>query len=181
MISDDHWLDNWRDHLLGRRILELGAGSGRDTVRLRKLADQLVSTDLQPKLELDIVGLDHSKPIPFPSESFDVVVASLCLHYFEWGLTKEIVSRLNNLLSPIGLLICRVNSSNDKNYGAIGHPQIEEGLFNVEGHKKRFFSKDDIVSLFQDHWKIESIEEKSIDRYEKVKVIWELSASKKDR
>jgi hypothetical protein len=42
---------------------------------------------------------------------------------------------------------------------------------------KRFFDRADLVTLFADGWHIASLEEKTIDRYERPKVIWELVAS----
>lgn len=75
-----------------------------------------------------------------------------------------------------GVLICRVNSREDSNYGAVGHPEIESGLYNVRGVAKRFFSNDDIGNLFANGWTVRDLQLKTIDRYDLPKCIWEFTA-----
>lgn len=176
MKIDNKWLDFWGPRLSGKSILELGAGEGKDSAYLRRHGCSLVASDLTPNLELGITRLDHGKPLPFHDNTYDVVVASLTLHYFRWTQTEDIVKELGRVLKSDGLLICRVNSINDKHYGATGYPEIEKRLFNVKGQLKRFFTREDIDELFAKHWNIETIEEKQIDRYEHPKNIWEFGA-----
>ncbi len=177
MKSDLSWLDRWAGKIRNKSVLELGAGSGIDSEILRGIAKDLIATDLVENPDRGIIFLDHSKSLPFCSGSFDVVIASLSLHYFEWKLTEQIVREIHRVLKPNGLLIGRLNSVADINYGAIGYPRIEEGLFNVENQKKRFFTKSDLFKLFEKKWNFESISEKQIDRYEMTKTIWEFAVT----
>jgi SAM-dependent methyltransferase len=101
------------------------------------------------------------------------VVASLCLHYFPWSTTQQSVRELRRILTPGGLLIVRVNSTKDTNYGAEGHPSIGPNFYRVQGRTKRFFDKPSLEALFAD-WRIDAITERPIMRYEKPKWIWEL-------
>ena len=64
----------------------------------------------------------------------------------------------------------------DINYGSVGYPEIESGLFSVEGQQKRFFTKASVLDYFAKNWQIDHLEEKTIDRYHKPKVIWEFVA-----
>ena len=121
--------------------------------------------------------LDHSKKLPFENNSFDVVVASLCLHYFNWSATNAIIIEVSRILRSGGFLLCRLNSKNDINYGSTGYPEIETDLFNVKGRSKRFFNKSDIYELFPEPWKLTSLQEKLIDRYDKEKVVWEFGVA----
>lgn len=177
--SDYQWLDNWSSRLVKKRVLELGSGSGIDTAAIAKLAGAVVACDLAPGVELSsvatVIELDHSEPLPFNRE-FDVVIASLSLHYFDWVTTKNIVAEISRVLIGGGFLLCRVNSDEDINYGARGYPQLEPGLYDVDGTSKRFFDKASILELFSGHWALTDLEHKSIDRYQKSKYVWEFGA-----
>ncbi len=83
MKVDYEWLEFWIPRILDESVLELGAGEGIDTAYLRRHGCTPVATDLRPNQELGISYLDHGKPLPFKDNSFDVVVASLILHYFK--------------------------------------------------------------------------------------------------
>ena len=176
MKADHQWLEPWVVRVSNKSVLELGAGDGIDSAYLRRYCHTLVATDLTPNQELEIIYLDHGKPLPFDESSFDVVIASLTLHYFKWSHTAQIVEEIRRVLQSGGLLVCRVNSVNDDHYGASGYPELEPGLYSVNGQKKRFFTKEDIVTLFHKKWNLEGIEEKRIDRYRHAKMVWEFAA-----
>lgn len=192
-MTDERWLDKWKD-LIARQspapaILELGCGSGRDT---RWLAQQgfagITVTDLSPEALAECacaapsahrVCHDLREPLPFADARFDVVIASLCLHYFAWDKTVEIVDGIRRCLAPGGLLLCRVNSTNDVNYGAAGHRAVTHHYYEVNGSLKRFFDKGEIDALFGAGWERIAMHEVSIDRYEKAKVVWEVAVRKR--
>ena len=182
MKSDFAWLDKWSDDLNGKNVLELGCGPADDTRKIAELSSSVVACDLSPPSQIEgakqVLVVDHSEELPFKPCTFDVVIASLCLHYFSWNTTQKIVSELSRVLTPKGVIVVRVNSNNDENYGAKGHTEIESGLYMVKGQQKRFFSKADVELLFKSEWKLTTIEEKSIDRYERPKQILEFSAQK---
>lgn len=77
---------------------------------------------------------------------------------------------------PEGFLLCRLNSIRDINYGAEGSPELAAGLYRVENQPKRFFSESDINELFGPNWKLGDLVEKTIDRYKKLKTVWEFAA-----
>ena len=186
---DDDWLEHWlplvREHTRERCVLELGCGKGRDTARLVAAGLRVVATDrssaalAQAHRALPggtFIENDLRSPLPVELSDVGAVVASLCLHYFDWSTTRAIVGRLHACLAPGGLLVCRVNSSGDLHYGATGHALIEPGYFRVGEETKRFFSRVDLLTLFDDGWSIVALEEQTIDRYEQPKVVWELIA-----
>ena len=75
-------------------------------------------------------------------------------------------------------MLCRVNSFKDENYGAAGYPEIESGLYEVNGEQKRFFTKREIKLLWSQWFVLGEILHKDIDRYEKTKFVYEFSATK---
>ena len=74
------------------------------------------------------------------------------------------------------MLLCRVNSSRDHHYGASGHPAIEPGYFRVDGEPKRFVDRAAVVALFADGWTVRHLEEHTVHRYARPKVLWEILA-----
>jgi hypothetical protein len=72
------------------------------------------------------------------------------------------------------LLILRVNSTQDHNYGAVGYPMVEENLYVVGTQTKRFFDGPSLLELFNG-WEINHMKEREIVRYDKEKWVWELT------
>lgn len=54
-------------------------------------------------------------PLPQDATDLGVALASLSLHYFAWEETVSIVDRVRLALRPGGVLLCRLNSTADKN------------------------------------------------------------------
>lgn len=164
---------------MDKNILELGCGDGQDSRVLQQYAGSLISADLSPEMNNHPlkVKLNHGNPLPFRDHSFDVVVASLCFHYFHWQQTLEIFSEVARILRANSILICRLNSEQDTNYGAGSSEAIEPGLFRVDGQLKRFFSERDIEKVLDKKFWIADLKHKVIDRYQMPKAIYEFHAS----
>jgi SAM-dependent methyltransferase len=185
-LDNDPWLERWQGILATARegkILELGCGSGRDSSYLTGLGLQVIAADYsQAALEscrqlaplADIRLIDIRNPLPFDNEEFPVIIASLCLHYFSWPATMAIMAEIRRCLKPGGYLLVRVNSTGDRHYGADGHPEVEPGLYNVNGELKRFFDREAVGRLIGPEWKVLSREELTVNRYDSPKVVWEV-------
>ena len=187
--TDHNWLYKYTNLLKDKSILELGCGNGIDTKILSQFSDNVSVIDIDSKSieyinkncsNVNAYQADISKPFSFPDKSFQVIVASLCLHYFIKDETLKIITEIRRILKPGSTLIARVNSSDDIHYGAEGFTEIEPGLFNVKGHSKRFFKMEDIIGFFSVGWEIENIEKKCIDRYLYPKMVWEFVITKKE-
>lgn len=185
----DLWLDKHRSILEKSKdtpILDLGCGSGHDSLYLTERGYQVISCD---KSEAAISKVRQAIPagvaiivdmldgLPFEDKSFDIVIADLSLHYFKWEDTVRIVRDISRVLSNDGYLLCRLNSINDVNYGAGQGVPIEDHYYAVNGKTKRFFDLKQIESLFKT-WEIGYIRECRMDRYEFPKMLWELAAQK---
>lgn len=187
----DAWLERWLPLIAERAgklpILELGCGSGQDTEVLAAAGHRVVGLDLSEKR---IAGARKRVPeaefhcqdllAPFPVASANVVLASLSLHYFPWGVTLDLAHRIREVLGAHGILLCRLNSANDHNHGASGHPAIEPNYFSVEGEAKRFFDKHAVQTLFAGRWSTLYLEEKEVHRYAQPKWLWEAVLEKSD-
>jgi SAM-dependent methyltransferase len=196
MTETDLWLERWLP-LIGRcaraaRVLELGCDVGRDTAYLARHGFLPVATDISAEAlqacaravpTATLVRHDLRQPFPFPGQSFGVIIGSLCLHYFEWEKTREIVAEIHRCLAPGGLLLCRLNSTRDVHHGATGFEAVAPNLYLVDdgySRLKRFFDRDAVDSLFGPEWARVAVEEMRIDRYDKPKVVWEVVLRKGD-
>lgn len=189
----DSWLDRWLPSVLGHAgdspVLEIGCGHGDDTATLAGAGLRVVAFDLSA-VAVGIAKVRVPSAIierrdvrdPFPEQAHDlgVVVASLSLHYFAWADTLALARRIREVLRPGGLLLCRLNSTEDKNFGAQGHPEIEQNFFSVNGEPKRFFDEASTHSMFADGWKFLSLEHFPTRKYLKPKSLWEVAVERDD-
>lgn len=180
----DLWLDRWLPLVAERAgdlpVLELGCGSGRDTATLVRAGQRVVALDLS-RLSLLVAKVRapsatfycRDLQAPFPVDQAGVVLASLSLHYFPWPETMALVERIRATLKPGGLLLCRLNSTRDENFGAVGHERIAENFYRVNGAPKRFFDRAAVEALFGTGWNTLSLREDAINRYALPKAVWE--------
>jgi SAM-dependent methyltransferase len=183
----DLWLQKWlpliRSRVGALPILELGCGEGEDTQTLLADGHQVIAIDLcasaiaTAKINAPTANYycqDLRGTFPPQATEIGVAIASLSLHYFTWPETLAIVDRLRSTLQLNGLLLCRLNSTTDYNYGAIGYPQISDNYYLVNGEPKRFFDRTAVTDLFSHGWQSLSIEEKIIYKYARPKSVWEI-------
>ena len=188
-MKNDPWLDKWlpliRQKSANGHILELGCGSGWDTVDLLAADCKVIATDISTRNlaectkavpQADLVQLDNGKPLPFANASIDVIVASLSLHYFSWDVTMQISSELRRCLKADSILLARFNSTHDYNFGALPTTtEIEPNFHQVGTSTKRFFDESSVRTFLQD-WDTQFLKENIIHRYENPKSVWEVMA-----
>lgn len=169
-------------------VLEIGCGHGEDTVTLMKAGLNVVAFDISPisvsaaKLRAPravIECRDIRDPFPAAATEIGTVVASLSLHYFPWNQTISIIRRIWECLRPGGIFICRLNSTEDHNFGAGNGTQIEENFYSANGHEKRFFDKTALDRLFAQNWSFLSMEHMTSRKYLKQKALWEVVLEKR--
>lgn len=185
----DVWLDKYENILTNSRdipIIDLGCGSGNDTFYLKERGYKVISCDFSENAlirlsnridDINVECFDMRNGLPFEDNCAKVVISDLSLHYFTWDDTNKIVKEINRILMNEGVLLCRVNSTNDINYGAGKGIEIEENLYNIDGNLKRFFNEVKLRELFKD-WDIQFINETEINRYKMKKTAWEISLKK---
>lgn len=190
-MHSDLWLDRWLPLIAERAgdmpVLEIGCGQGDDTATLVAAGHSVVAFDLSraavatARLRVPSARVecrDIRDPLPEGARELGVVLASLSLHYFPWEETVRIVARIRNTLRVQGLLLCRLNSTEDTNFGAQSGVALEPGLFDVDGQAKRFFDRASAQALFAQGWKTLSIEHVVTGKYLKPKAVWELVVEK---
>jgi SAM-dependent methyltransferase len=192
-MLNDPWLNRWmpliRERAGSGLVMEIGCGHGADTVTLAREGISVFAFDLSlaavsvAKLRASSANIerrDIREPFPEQLTGLGVVIASLSLHYFSWAETKTLVERIRSTLCPGGVLLCRLNSTLDHNFGATGHPEIEPNYFLVNGEPKRFFDKTTIEALFSEKWGTLAQEHFVTDKYFKPKALWEVVVERRE-
>lgn len=184
----DNWLDKYALILekIKTPILDLGCGSGNDTLYLTEKGFSVIACDYsdialeqvnQNIKNVKTIKLDISLPLPFEDNAFDLIIADLSLHYFDEKTTKNIMKEIKRILKPNGNLLARVNSISDLNYGAGQGQRLEENYYFVDGYNKRFFSENDAEKFFSIIGKT-NIKETEMLRYTKPKKVIEINVQK---
>ena len=143
-------------------VLEIGAGAGQDSIWLASKGFDVTCTDSNDiafaeilnrsksaggKLKVQII--DATKPMPFKDSSFDCVYAQLSLHYFNDKITHAMFAEIHRVLKPGGVLAIMMNSLDDPEYDLT---QLNsEGLMNIKGLRKRYFSTNSLQNYVNDY------------------------------
>jgi len=159
-----------------QRILELGAGHGRDSVffasngiEVEALDYSTVAIELLYKMAKE-KGLpirprlfDVKGPLPFEDNYFDAVYSHMLLNmWFSFEELHFILSEIRRVLKPRGLNLFSVRNQNDDSYGK--GIEIDKGIYDINGFQIRFFTEKEIIDLmaseyFEILWLQEEYEE----------------------
>lgn len=186
-MNPDPWLDRWLPLAVSRcgeaPVLELGCGSGADTVTLSKAGLDVIAIELDEAAarraqaaapSARVFARDLREPWPAARAGYGLVVASLSLHYFPWPETEALAARVREALRPGGLFLCRLNSTEDHHFGASGHPRLDDHYYLVDGSPKRFFDEPAVERLFGAGWRTLSREHHVTGKYGDPKALWEV-------
>lgn len=189
-IKYDDWLDSFLDIIekCETPILDLGCGSGNNTLYLINHNKRVIACDLSENAIKSIIEnfpeIEEAKNfnmldgIPYQDNSFDIIIADLSLHYFKKEDTIRLIEDLKRILKQGGHIILRVNSINDINHGAGQGLEVEKHLYETDdGRLKRFFDEDDIRSFFKD-FNIEYLNEEIMTRYKLEKRLYKVCVRK---
>ena len=184
----DNWLNKYV-HLFNKnsRIVELGCGraycsrylldNGFNNLLACDISQEVIKMVNSSMPELKTLLFDMSKGLPFRDNSKDVIIADLCLHYFGLSTTNYIFDEIYRVLTTDGLLIARVNATNDKLHIPNNSKKIENNLYYDGNIYKRFFEHEDFEALFNG-FDICNLKQESMSRYDKPKILWEFCIKK---
>ena len=183
----DDWLNKYTK--LFRKdfkFVELGCGraycsnylisEGFSDVIATDFSSEVLKMVQEENKDLQTMLFDMTGGLPFGDNSVDVVIADLCLHYFDNEMTKYIIKEISRVLKKDGYLLVRVNST--KEVQKKNNLEKIEHNFYFEGNiYKRYFDEEDCYYYFKD-FKVYYLQESAIDRYDNPKVLWELCLRK---
>jgi len=163
-------------------IIDLGCGSGNNTLHLTENGKQVIACDFSPialeKIRTNIPEattreFNMEQGLPFSKDSTELVVADLSLHYFSNEKTSFILDEIRRMLAPGGHLVFRVNSVNDKNFGAGQGIEIEPNFYEVRETTKRFFDEPSLRHFLpEDKWDFIHLKEEEMPE-ENIRTLWQ--------
>ena len=126
LVNDDLWAEHVARYALaarfahGRRVLDMGCGTGYGTADLARVASSALGIDLAP--EAITYGVLHfpstrflqcsATALPFPTASFDLLTAfEVIEHISDW---RTLLAEAQRVLEPNGMLI--VSTPNKRYY-----------------------------------------------------------------
>jgi SAM-dependent methyltransferase len=144
-----------------RRVLELGAGQGRDTLSFARRGFDVVALDYVDQAlatiaeeaaavgladRLDVIQHDVRAPLPFPDDSFDASYSHmlLCMALTDSELVR-LAGELRRVIRPDGLVVYTVRHTADAHYGT-GIPRGDD-MFEHGGFIVHFFDYDLVERL----------------------------------
>lgn len=185
-LEIDMWIDEYSKYFKkGGKCLELGCGIGQYSKRLMEYGYEVTSTDISDialnevkKFNENTRKVDMSKPLPFKGNEFNLVFASLSIHYFSEKITKQLINEIYRVLEKDGLFIGSVNGTEGYNY-------IKDTAVEIENNF--YFNKDKYIHLFDDKelkkyfnkYEIIEIEKRKIERFGHNKNYWIFIIKKK--
>lgn len=164
----------------GLVTLELGCGLGDDAAELAEAGLRLTGLDRDLARAraaagrvpaADFVVADLAASLPFQDATFELVIASLSLHYFDRTTSAAIVAEVARVLRDGGRMLARVNAAGDRRSGYGSGVEREPDVFEVApGHLKRFFRPDSLRSLLAPAFVVEAlVAEETTSRYQGAK------------
>lgn len=156
----DLWLDEYKDILEQNKkntILDLGCGIGADTLYLLERGYDVLSCDFSNEALKSIrdnipnsktLYLDMMKDFSIEDNSYSLIIADLSLHYFDNATTIHIMNEIKRILKQDGILLARVASVNDFNFGAGVGQELEKNYYFEGDYTKRFFDLEDVNKYF---------------------------------
>jgi SAM-dependent methyltransferase len=143
-----------------KKVLELGAGHGRDTIffasngiEVHALDYSAVAIDIlnkisrDKKLPIKSQTFDvKSCPLPFPDMYFDAVYSHMLFNMrFSEDDLHFIFSEIRRVLKPKGLNFFSVRNHNDNSYDK--GREVDKGIYDINGFQIRFFTDKEIQDL----------------------------------
>jgi SAM-dependent methyltransferase len=142
-----------------KKVLELGAGQGRDTIffasngiGVEALDYSIIAVEMLDKIAKEKrVSIkprifDVKSPLPFVDGYFDAVYSHMLLNMrFTEDELRFMFSEISRVLKPRGWNFFSVRNHNDKSYGK--GVEIEKGIYDINGFQIRFFTDKEIQDL----------------------------------
>ena len=191
--ANDPWLVRFvadLDEHRGQPMLDLGCGTGADTLWLLEHGYDVLSADYSREALRSVAEnlfgsrtahVDMRMPLPFADGAFGVIVSSMALHYFDEATTLALMGEVRRILSPGGVLLARVSSVNDVNYGAGSGREVETHYYDHGSYAQRYLTEEDVRRFFGRIGTLDFHEE-AMTRpeayYSRPKVMWTIRAER---
>ena len=172
-LEIDMWIDEYKEYFdKAGKCLELGCGVGQYSKRLMEYGYDVTSTDISEialeevkKFNNNTKIVDMSEKLPFNNDSFNIVFASLSIHYFDDKTTRNLMLEIKRVLKNDGLFIGSVNGKEGLNTIKDTAVKLEENFYLNKNKYIRLFDENELKK-YLDIFDIELIEKREIIRFE---------------
>lgn len=141
------------------KVLELGAGHGRDTtffasngIEVEALDYSVAAVEIldkiakEERLPIKPQIFDVKSTLPFIDGKFNAVYSHMLLNMkFTLDELHFIFSEIRRVLKPRGLNFFSVRNHNDKSYGK--GREVDKGIYDINGFQIRFFTEKGLQDL----------------------------------
>ena len=157
-LEEDLWIDDYKEYLKSSGLcLDLGCGIGQYTKKFMEYGYDVISSDISTialnkvkEFNDKVVNLDMRETLPFEDNKFDIVFASLSIHYFSDSDTKNLMSEVKRILKKDGLFIGSVNGMQGLEVIKDTAKVIEHHYYFNNGKYIRLFDISDIKKYLSD-------------------------------
>lgn len=146
-----------------RRVLDLGCGTGNDTLRLGTAGLDAIGLDFSVQALSQAqaknpaapwIAADAAVTLPFADGCLDAIMSNVAVHMFDDRTTRRLFAELRRVVPPGGLLLLHVNSLDDRPLRARHHPPDRElepdFVLENDGQTMHFFSEEYLRTLLAD-------------------------------
>ena len=166
-----------------RKILDVGCGSGRNTIALAKLGFEAYGIDFvapainelnrrahREGVKVRSIVHDLTEPWPFDNDCFDAAIINVVLDSISRKDRFFVAKELHRVIRNRGLVFIYEPSVNDGYYGQFIDKRKKKFTFICpdDGIKREVFTKESLIQPFQGMFKVKFIQER---RYEG-KMFW---------
>ena len=142
-------------------VLDLGCGTGNDTLRLSSAGFKVVGLDYSKEgirqgltkvgANLAFVVADMAQALPFAPASFEAVMSNVAMHMFSDQITRTLFAEVWRIVQPGGLFLFHLNALEDRPLRAKRIAAVCEFdtnyILEETGQTMHFFSKEYLLDL----------------------------------
>ncbi|HLC86296.1 MAG TPA: sulfatase-like hydrolase/transferase [Candidatus Nanoarchaeia archaeon] len=175
-----------------RKILDLGAGQGRDSLYFSQMGYDVTAIDFSRnaiksiqeiishhKTNVKPILYDITKRLPFNDLYFDCVYSNLTFQFLNKQQMNSTISDVHRVLRPGGLFIASIKNHKDK-YFIIGN-KINNSSTESNGILRYFLDEKETKELIKNFEIIDFYEEKHINLDKSKSCYWVIVARKKTK
>lgn len=165
--------------LSGLRVLDVGAGVGKNSIHLAELGNDCVGIEISPTavaearrratetgVTVDFRTGDIGQPYPFPDASFDLVLDIMSSNSLNDAERETYARETRRVLKPGGHMIVRgLCKDGDKNANALlkSNPGPEKDTYVMPGMDlvERVFTREDFLATYSPRFEVLELDKKT--------------------
>ena len=171
-LEDDIWIEDYKEFFDKKgKCLDLGCGIGQYSKILMEYGYDVTSADISrlalnkvKEFNKNVIQIDMREKLPFKNEEFDLVFASLSIHYFSDSDTKKLITEIRRILKKGGLFIGSVKEIKELHKIKDTAKELEYHFYLNKNKYIRLFDVKDLEN-YLDIFNVVKIDERESIRF----------------